>query len=96
MAFAKVMLPPPKSSTVARKIGAKIAPRLKTLRHVGGCGAPRPPFAGVLARPFAGFASFRSSVLSVLAVRTVSFPSESISTSSYACRFSFARRRRCF
>ena len=31
-----VILPPPSSITVAKKIGAKIAPRLSTLRHDGG------------------------------------------------------------
>ena len=33
---AIVILPPPSSITVAKKIGAKMAPRLSTLRHEGG------------------------------------------------------------
>ena len=42
---------PASRSTVARKIGAKMAPRLRTRCHEGGCGVPRPGFD--FASPFA-------------------------------------------
>ncbi len=50
---------------------------------------PRPSF--FCAGSFAGVSAFSSD-----AVSSVSLPSASISTRSYAWRFSFARLRRCF
>src|SRR6185503_9240704 len=95
---ANVRRPPPSNSTVARKIGAKIAPRLRTRGHVGGCAPPRPALAGVAGRPLLALLSRGAAVSDLIApaLSTVSFPSESISTRSYACRFSFARFRLCF
>src|SRR3990172_2036526 len=78
------------SSTVARKIGAKMRPRLNVRRQDGGW-TPRPRPRGwlrtSLSERFLGFASASSA--------STSLPSESTYTISYSCRFSFSRRRRC-
>jgi hypothetical protein len=77
------------SSTVTRKIGANNALRFATRRQDGGCGVPRDglgfetvdePCFGEDRAPddrFDPLSAFRS-----LALRIVSFPSSSISTSS--------------